>query len=170
MNYGRIKTFDMVDGPGIRVTLFVSGCSTHCEKCQNPETWDPNFGQLFTEQSFNEIISALKEDWCSGLTLCGGDPLFYLNREDIAALVKRIKKLFPEKSIWMYTGYTLDQVKNMMKADANVALIINTIDVILEGPYIYKLNDPDKHWVGSSNQNVYKINHLNNEVVFSLYE
>lgn len=166
MNYAGIKHCDMVDGPGLRVTLFVSGCDRHCDECHNPETHDPNYGKLFTEDTYNEIADELKESWNAGLTLCGGDPLYCSNRQAIAELVTRIKTEFPNKSIWMYTGYTLDQVLSMN--DKYIDQILNGIDVILDGPYIKSLRSPDKQWVGSSNQNVYQIIHTEDGNQFKL--
>lgn len=166
MNYALIKHCDMVDGPGLRVTLFVSGCSNHCDECHNPETHDPNFGELFTEDSFNEIVDELKEDWCSGLTLCGGDPLFHLNRKSVLDISKKVKSLFKDKTIFMYTGYTLQEILSWNDPDVNS--LLNYIDYLADGRYIKSLRSVDKKWVGSSNQNVYKITHFNNNNKFEI--
>lgn len=157
MYYSGIKHCDMVDGPGIRVTLFVSGCDRHCDECHNPETHDPCYGQPFNNIAYNEIIEDLKCEWCSGTTLCGGDPLYPGNRKDVATLVEHLKEDFPTKSIWMYTGYALDDI--LYLNDDSIDRILNNVDVILDGPYVKSLNSPDKHWVGSSNQHIYQIDH-----------
>lgn len=165
MNYGQLKFVDMLDGPGLRVTLFVSGCSNNCPGCHNPETHDPNFGQPFTEETMNEILSELKLPHYSGFTFCGGDPLFKSNRQSVLDISKRIKSALPNKTIWMYTGYTLEEIQSWN--DETVNSILSYVDVLLEGRYIESLRSPDKHWAGSSNQRAFEIHHSDNINTFT---
>ena len=146
MNYHNITHCDMLNGEGIRVTLWVAGCEHHCTNCQNPFTWDVNSGILFDENAYYEICSDLTNDYCSGLTLSGGDPMCIDNRDDILYLCKNIKKQFPKKTIWMYTGYTFEDVQNSQ--------ILQYIDVLVDGEYIEKFRDIDAHWIGSTNQRI----------------
>ena len=149
MNYIRIDDFDMLNGEGIGVVLWVAGCNHNCEECHNPETWDQNAGQLFTDKSKQEIFQYLNKDYIHRITFTGGDPLFPNNRNTLTKLAKEIKEIFPDKKIWCYTGYLYEQVKDLP--------IMNYIDVLIDGPYVKKLRDVSLHWVGSSNQKVIKL-------------
>lgn len=145
----------MLNGPGLRVVLWVSGCSHHCKGCHNPETWGVTSGKKFGEEELNEIYDELSKDYITGITYSGGDPLHPENRAVIAALVITNKQCFPEKTQWLYTGYTLEELQNMN--DPMIDKILNTIDVLVDGKFVETLKSPDKEWVGSSNQNVIKL-------------
>ena len=147
MRYHNITKADMLNGEGLRVVLWTSGCSHHCVACQNAITWDKNDGLVFDETAKEEIFHELEQDWCSGITLSGGDPLFKDNREEIAKLVVEIRKKFPEKTIWCYTGYTWEEL-----LEENLEEILNNIDVLLDGKFVLKLALEKLHYVGSSNQ------------------
>ena len=108
MNYADIKRIDVANGPGVRVSLFVSGCTHHCKECFNPETWDFGYGKLFDEKAEDEIIQYLKPDYIKGLTLLGGDPMEKVNQEALIPLLEKVKKEYPDKSIWCYTGYDFE--------------------------------------------------------------
>lgn len=149
MNYHNIKHDDMNNGDGIRVTLFVSGCSHHCKGCQNPETWAINGGVLFDLDAFFEICTELDKDYISGLTLSGGDPLHPANRGTITEICKKVKYLYPHKTIWLYTGYQYAQVKDLE--------VMHYIDVLVDGEYIEELRDISLEWIGSSNQRVIRL-------------
>ena len=110
MRYHNITKADMLNGEGLRVVLWVSGCSHHCHACQNAVTWNPNDGLVFDDTAKKEIFDELQYDWCSGITLSGGDPLFLGNREEIAKLVLEIRNRFKDKTIWLYTGYTFEEL------------------------------------------------------------
>lgn len=110
MNYGMIKKMDVADGPGIRVSLFVSGCSHHCKDCFNQETWDFQYGSHFTEDTVNELLEAMKPDYIEGLTLLGGEPMEPTNRMVLLSLVQKVKQQYPEKSIWCYSGYLCEDL------------------------------------------------------------
>ncbi len=146
MNYHNILHDNMANGDGLRVILFVAGCSHHCKGCHNPETWDEKSGILFDEAAKKEIFDQLEKDYIEGITFSGGDPLYCNNRETITSLCKEIKEKFPEKTIWLYTGFTYDEVKDLE--------IIKYLDVLCDGEFIESLKSPDKEWVGSANQNV----------------
>ena len=114
MNYHNITKDDMLNGEGLRVVLWVSGCSHHCKNCHNPITWDPEDGLLFDEAAKEEIFEELSKPYISGITLSGGDPLFCSNRAAISELVKEIKAKFPDKTIWLYTGYTWEAISDLL--------------------------------------------------------
>lgn len=110
MNYAEIKKCDVANGPGVRVSLFVSGCTHHCKECFNPETWNFNYGQLFTEDTEAKILKFMEPDYIKGLTLLGGEPLEYCNQQGLLPLLRKVKKLYPAKSIWCFTGYDFEKM------------------------------------------------------------
>ena len=140
----------MLNGDGIRVVLWVAGCEHRCKGCHNTVTWDLNGGLLFDENAKNIIFEELSKDYVSGLTLSGGDPMHTNNRDAILELVKETKEKFPNKNIWMYTGYEL--------ADVIKHPILKYIDVLIDGKFIESLKDDSLEWRGSSNQKIYKLN------------
>lgn len=146
MRYHNITHDDMLNGDGLRVVLWVAGCSHRCKDCQNPITWDPNGGIEFRQKEIEEIFDYMSKDYISGITYSGGDPLYIDNREDITNLAKVLRDRFPDKTQWLYTGYWYDDVKNLE--------IMKYIDVIVDGPFINTLKDNTLHWKGSSNQRV----------------
>ena len=146
MKYHNITKDDMLNGDGIRVVLWVSGCNHCCPECHNQITWDPFIGLDFDEKAKEEIYSQLEKDYVSGLTLSGGDPLFPANRECVTKFAKEVKEKFPNKTIWCYTGYLFEQVKDLE--------IMKYIDVLVDGPFILKLKDVNAPWKGSTNQKV----------------
>lgn len=146
MNYLKITKDDLLNGEGVRVTLWASGCSHHCKNCHNPETWNENVGQVFDYKAIQEIYNELSKPYISGLTLTGGDPLYSNNRETIGDLVKEVKRRFPNKNIWLWTGYKWNEIKDLT--------FIKYIDVLIDGEFIQDLYNPNLMWRGSSNQNV----------------
>ena len=154
MKYHNITKADMLNGEGLRVVLWTSGCIHHCPACQNALTWDPEDGLDFDDDAINEIYKELEQDWCSGITLSGGDPLFIANRKTIRDLETNIKKLYPNKTIWSYTGYTWEELMEQAKTDKNLSDILDNIDVLLEGRFVLKLAEEKLHYVGSSNQRI----------------
>lgn len=154
MKYHNITKADMLNGEGLRVVLWVSGCSHQCPGCQNALTWDPEDGVPFDDDTIKEIYEQLDQDWCSGLTLSGGDPLYLGNRKTIRDLVTNIRQLYPHKTIWLYTGYIWEELMAQRELDANLEEILKNIDVILEGRFIMKLKEDKLHYVGSSNQRI----------------
>ena len=150
MNYHNILHCNMNNGPGLRVVLFVSGCNHHCKGCQNPQTWCPTSGIPFDDEALDEIFDELSKDYCRGITLTGGDPLFPGNREEIRQLCECIKILYPTKDIFLYTGYTWEELIQQQ----DIREILQYIDILADGKFEIDKISHDKHWVGSSNQRV----------------
>lgn len=150
MNYQKITKYDIANGEGVRVVLWVSGCNHHCEGCHNPETWDPTSGQLFTKETMDELLEALEPDYIAGLTLSGGDPLFPKNRETIYKILKTVHEKFPQKTIWLYTGYKWEEIQH------NPWITAYT-DVIVDGEFIMNQKDITLPWCGSKNQMVINV-------------
>lgn len=153
MNYHNILHDNMLNGEGLRVVLFVSGCSHNCQGCHNPETHDPNSGIPFDQEAKKELFYYLSKDYTKGITFSGGDPLFCANRKEVLELCKEIKESFPDKDIWIYTGYTLESLDNETVEEMKKYNV-----VLVDGPFIEALKSPDKEWVGSSNQKIIKLN------------
>ncbi len=157
MFYGAIKKTDIADGLGVRVSLFVSGCRNHCKGCQNPETWNFNFGQEFTSETQQEIIEALKPSYIAGLTVLGGEPFEQENQKVLTPFLKKIKELYPQKNIWCYTGYVYD--KDLLpptgaKHTEYTDEMLSYIDTLVDGPYIEEKRDITLDYRGSSNQRI----------------
>ena len=145
----------MNNGSGLRVVLWLSGCSHGCYLCQNPQTWNPNGGIPFDDESIKEIFDELSKDYISGITFSGGDPLYSGNLDDVFHLISTIRKLFPTKTIWLYTGFTWEQIMNPTNSDDILRKkIVSQCDVIVDGEYIDELRDITLKWRGSSNQRV----------------
>ena len=149
MNYHDITKQDMLNGDGIRVVLWVSGCNHCCKNCQNPITWDENGGLPFDKEAEEELFEALDKPYIDGITFSGGDPLYPNNRSEVFRLIKKCRDSYPDKTIWLYTGYKWEEIKDL---DG-----ISDIDVIAEGEFIEELKDNNLHWVGSSNQRVINV-------------
>lgn len=156
MRYHNITKCDMLNGPGLRVVLWVAGCEHHCKNCHNPMTWDINGGIPFDEKARQELFDELKTEYTDGITLSGGDPLHLCNRKEMTQLAKEIKEKFPKKSIWLYTGYTYEEIQDLE--------ILQYIDVLIDGKFVEELKDESLPWRGSSNQNIIHLN--KGEVVF----
>lgn len=150
MNYAKITKHDIANGRGVRVVLWVSGCSHHCTGCQNPDTWDDNYGSHFEPSDLSDIITLLREDWISGLTLSGGDPLKPSNVEVCTIVAACAKSNVPNKDVWCWTGYTWDEI--VSRKDCND--ILQYIDVLIDGEFIQDKYDISLKWRGSSNQRV----------------
>lgn len=165
MNYHDIKHDDMNNGSGLRVTLFVSGCNHYCPECQNQETWDTNSGIPFDEEAKNEIFEQLSKDYISGITFSGGDPLNDHNIEYVYSLISEVREKFPNKSIWLYTGYTWEELMSEygyiktaycipnIKYERRIE-IIGLCDVLVDGLFEADKADVNYHWAGSTNQRV----------------
>lgn len=154
MNYSAIKNYDIANGLGVRVTLFVSGCTHHCEGCFNEETWSFSSGKPFTKETEDEIIKLLSPDYIKGLTLLGGEPMEKVNQAALYPFVKRVKEAYPDKNIWCYSGYTLDEIiKGRAHTDVTDALL-GFIDVLVDGEFKKELYSIALKFRGSSNQRV----------------
>lgn len=158
MNYAKIKKCDVANGPGVRVSLFVSGCNHHCKNCFNREAWDFNYGNDFTDKEENQIIEDLKPDYITGLSLLGGEPFERQNQEGLAPLVKKVKQEYPDKKIWCYTGFTFDkQILGEMVGQENretTKQMLENIDYIVDGRFVEELKNPSLKFKGSSNQRI----------------
>lgn len=150
MNYHNIKTDDMLNGDGLRVTCWVSGCSIRCFNCYNPQTWDFNSGIPFTDDTMQEILYDLSKPYIKGLTLSGGHPLDPHNAPEVLKIVKRVKMVFPNKDIWIYTGYVWEDIIK----DDTLKEILKRTDVLVDGAYVDELRDISLPFRGSSNQRI----------------
>lgn len=156
MHYATIKKCDVANGPGVRVSLFVSGCNHHCKGCFNAEAWDFNYGNEFTKKEEEEVLEALKPDYIKGLSLLGGEPLEPKNQEGLLPIVKKAKELYPDKPIWCYTGFKFDdQVMNeMSKTNETTKELLKYIDYVVDGKFEEELKNPSLQFRGSSNQRI----------------
>ena len=150
MNYATIKPFDVANGPGVRVSLFVSGCTHRCKGCFNEEAWDFSYGEEFTSESLDKILTAMKPDYIKGFSLLGGEPFEPRNQVVLADVLEEIKKAYPDKNIWCYTGFTYEEIL----ADSRLSQILPYIDTLVDGPFVAALRDPDLPFRGSSNQRI----------------
>ena len=146
MRYNTIRQLDIANGPGARIAIFIQGCERHCVNCFNPETWDFNGGKEFTEQTMELLIELAKPDYLSGLSVLGGDPMHPKNREEVIKLIRRFKEVYPNKTVWLWTGYLIEDIFE--------DLIDSSIDVIVDGPFKEELKDLRLKYRGSSNQRV----------------
>lgn len=146
MRYHNITKEDMLNGDGLRVVLWLSGCLHHCKNCQNPITWDPDDGLIFDEAAKQELYEELDKDYISGITFSGGDPLYPGTREELTGLIKEIRSRYPDKTIWVYTGYDWETVRGLE--------LIPYINVLVDGRFVEELKDNNLPWKGSSNQRV----------------
>lgn len=160
MRYHNITHDDMLNGVGLRVVLWLSGCEHNCFNCHNKITWDINNGLVFDNNSKEEIFNALRKDYIKGITFSGGDPLHKQNRDEVFELIKEIKTNFPKKDIWLYTGYTWEEINDLE--------LIQYIDVLVDGKYIDNLSNEELEWRGSSNQRVINVKKtlIEDEIVY----
>lgn len=159
MNYGTIKKHDIANGPGVRVSLFVSGCTHHCPGCFNQETWDFNYGKLFDSDVINEILEALQPSYIHGFSLLGGEPFEYKNQLGVLPLLKEIKHRFPNKDIWCYTGYDFEKdiLGDMVPKWIETYDMLSYIDVLVDGEFVESKKDLALRFRGSSNQRIIKV-------------
>ena len=156
MYYGTIKKYDIADGEGVRVTLFVSGCTNHCKGCFQPETWDFCYGNPYTEETEQELIDALHDENIQGLTLLGGEPFEPENQRELVKLLRRVRAELPEKDIWSYTGfvYEKDLLAGQRKHCEVTDEMLSLLDVLVDGPFVEELKNIRLIFRGSSNQRV----------------
>lgn len=158
MNYANIKNCDIADGPGVRISLFVSGCRHHCKGCFNAETWDFNFGQLYTEETEAELLELLAPDFIQGFTLLGGEPFEPENQVVLVHLLKKIRETYPQKDIWCYTGYLydVDLIAGGKVFTEVTKEMLSYIDVLVDGEFIEAEKDLSLEFRGSRNQRIVK--------------
>ncbi len=156
MNYADIKNYDTANGLGIRVSLFVSGCTHKCEGCFNQEAWDFSFGKKYTKETQDEIISYCNKDYIKGLSLLGGEPFELANQEEVKNLVLRFKKEFPNKDVWAYSGYLFDKdmVKDGKVYSDHITKILENIDILVDGEFVIKKKNLSLKFRGSENQRI----------------
>lgn len=160
MYYGEIKNCDIANGIGVRVTLFVSGCTNRCRGCFQPQTWDFSYGREFTRETEEEILRLLKPSYIKGLTLLGGEPFEPENQRSLLPFVKRIKELYPEKTVWAFSGFTYDEMKtdgSHPRCEVTDELLELT-DVLVDGRFVEELKDISLRFRGSSNQRIIDLN------------
>ncbi len=154
MHYSTIKDCDIANGIGVRITLFVSGCTNHCKNCFQPQTWDFDFGEPFTEETEEKLLQMLKPDYINGLTLLGGEPMEPQNQRALVPFLKRVREAYPNKNIWCFTGFTYE----VLKTDGShprcevTDEMLSLIDVLVDGRYVDELKDLTLQFRGSSNQ------------------
>ena len=161
MNYATIKWCDIANGEGVRISLFVSGCTHHCKNCFNAVAWDFSYGEAFDEAVQEKILKELDSDYIAGLSLLGGEPLEPQNQEALFPFIKKVKELYPNKTIWCYTGCVLDEkakkLKEKHKNTPHTKELLSLFDVVVDGPFVEELKDIRLKFRGSSNQRVIDI-------------
>ncbi len=159
MNYGQIKYNDISNGEGVRTSLFVSGCRQHCAHCFNKETWDFDYGLPFTESVQEEILASLRSNYIAGLSVLGGEPMEPENQEGLLPFLQKVKANFPEKNIWLYTGYLFekDMIPGGRKYTEYTEEILSCVDVLVDGPFVEILKDISLKFRGSSNQRIIRL-------------
>ena len=149
MNVARIKYNDIADGLGVRTTVFVSGCRRHCPGCQNPETWDFDYGERFNWQVEQMLIDSLRPSWIQGLTICGGEPFEAENEAVLIPFLQRVRREIPGKDIWIYSGYTLEELQG--------SELLRHVDVLVDGPFMAEQKDAGLAFRGSRNQRIIRL-------------
>jgi len=144
--YNKIRKMDIANGEGVRISIFMQGCPFHCNGCFNKETWDYSKGEEFNDDTINTLINLAKPEHIRGLSILGGEPLCKENIDGVIKLTKEFKKVYPDKTIWLWTGYLFD---NIIKKE-----VLNNIDILVDGQFKENLHNPTLHWKGSSNQRV----------------
>lgn len=154
MNYADIKQYDVANGPGVRVSVFVSGCTHYCKGCFNKEAWDFNYGKPFTEETIQTVLTYLKPSYVKGLTILGGEPLEPENQPEVLRLLKAVKKQYPEKSIWMFSGYDFEKdiLNRMWQEVTETKEILSCLEVLVDGEFVEHLKNLSLRFKGSSNQ------------------
>ena len=168
IHYGNIKWLDVADGPGVRVAIYVSGCSVGCEGCHNAVAWDYKYGEKFNKHHMDKIITSLKDNVIEGFSILGGEPLDKRNREDVFAMIEFVRQEVPNKSIWLWTSYTIEQIiwQNIIPRS-----VIEKIDVIVDGKFILAERDISLKFRGSKNQRVIDVKkYLKNEKDYILFQ
>ena len=159
MNYGAIKKRDIANGPGVRVSLFVSGCTHHCKGCFNADTWDFAYGEPYTSAVEEEILELLAPDYVAGLSLLGGEPFERCNQRVLVGLLKRVRERYPKKTVWCYSGYTLEELTGESRARCEVTdEMLSMIDVLVDGEFVLEKKNIRLRFRGSENQRLIDLN------------
>ena len=152
MNFSAIKPCDIANGPGVRVSLFVSGCRRHCPGCFNSGTWPFDAGKPFTAETEENILSLLRRDYVGGLSVLGGEPFEPSNRAALIPFLERVKREFPRKDIWCWTGFRLEEL-----SDSEPRRMLDCLDVLVDGPFLEAERDISLQWRGSANQRIHRL-------------
>jgi len=152
MNISNIKELDVANGDGIRTSIFVSGCRLHCKGCFNYETWDFNYGTEFTKETLCRILHLLDNPNIKGLSILGGEPMDVDNQKEVANIIREVKKYYPTKDIWLWTGYTISELLQGNVYTKDTEFILNNVDVTIDGPFILEQKNLNLKWRGSENQ------------------
>lgn len=156
MNYSEIRPIDTSNGPGVRVSIFVSGCRHHCKNCFNQETWCFTYGSIYDENAHNRLISSINKEFIEGLTILGGEPLEPENVSGVLSIVKDINMKFPDKNIWLYSGFTFEELQERREKEIELDEILKRINHLVEGRFVEGKKDLRLKFRGSSNQRIYK--------------
>ncbi len=171
MYYATIKDVDIANGTGVRVSLFVSGCTHHCQDCFNEIAWDFHYGQEFNEETINYIINALKPPHIKGLSLLGGEPMEITNQEGLLPLLQKVKTVYPQKDIWCYTGYVLEDLLEGGRVHTDVSdELLSYIDILVDGPFILEQKNIRLKFRGSENQRIIDMNKTRQEKKIVLWD
>lgn len=162
MRFNRIRKMDISNGPGVRVTIFMQGCPFHCKNCFNPETWDFDQGNPFDDETIDEVLKLCEMSHIAGLSILGGEPMHPKNIDGTTKLARMFKEKFPNKTLWSWTGFTYEQIKDKE--------VFNYIDVLVDGQFVDELRNPNLKWKGSSNQRVIDIKKTREKNEIVLYE
>ena len=154
MNYATIKKYDTANGPGVRVSLFVSGCTHYCKECFNSEAWDFNYGNPFIDDTMTELLEAISREWIEGVTFLGGEPMNPRNVGKVSEIIQKIRCNYPNKNLWVYSGYTLDELLERAKTESAVRSVLRNIDVLVDGRFMIDKKDLKLRFKGSSNQRI----------------
>ena len=160
MHYGEIKKFDIADGPGVRVTLFVSGCTNHCKNCFQPQTWDFEYGQPFTEETEQHLLELLSPSYINGLTLLGGEPFEPENQRVLVPFLRRVRAAYPKKNIWSFSGFTYEELTTdgtHPRCEVTDEML-SLLDVLVDGRFVEELKDISLRFRGSRNQRLIDLN------------
>lgn len=159
MNYADIKRVDVANGPGIRVSLFVSGCTHHCKNCFNEEAWDFRYGEEFSEATIGRVLAYMRRKEIAGITILGGEPMEHINQQGLLPLFQRIKETYPEKTIWCFTGYDFekDVLGRMVKEWEETEEFLSYLDVLVDGKFIEEQKSLKLRFRGSENQRIIKV-------------
>ncbi|MDE7277957.1 MAG: anaerobic ribonucleoside-triphosphate reductase activating protein [Lachnospiraceae bacterium] len=170
MYYSEVKECDIANGPGVRVTLFVSGCTHHCKGCFNEMTWDFQYGREFTEEDIDKLIKLLEPSYIAGLTLLGGEPMEYRNQQGLLQLLRKVKEAYPDKTIWCYTGYLYEKdiLENFCGKWEETREMLSYLDVIVDGEFVEELKDISLRFRGSSNQRIIDVKKSQETVIIIL--
>ena len=147
MRYNKIRKMDIANGPGVRVSIFMQGCEFHCKNCFNQETWGFDGGEEFTDETIKKVLNACDKEYIEGLSILGGEPMHPKNIEGTTKLAKAFKEKFPNKTLWAWSGFTFEKY-------LKDKLVLNYVDVLVDGQYVDELHNPTLKWKGSSNQRV----------------